>query len=465
MWTVTAAADAERMRFYRERDARTTDYLEGEWAVDAVVSVEAGGDACSTPAGQLTLLTLVNQLMRFHRDVRVSVSNPDAAMLVPGVCGETSLGHEMIALARRIDPYGQFRVDTQAGGGRVSDVSLGVGEACRKGLNWYLGFDRCIAELATSPLSLGYGTNADLRGAGAVAVLGAAAAMKTVLGIRTVPRRLSLWNLQEGDSADVGPPELPSVDIGRTLVIGAGAVGASVVYWLMHWGQRSPWTIVDGDHVELHNTNRCVLFFPDDAGWSGDRARFKSACLAAYLTGARHIEKWYDQAPEAGEEFDTVLVLANERDVRTQVSHRNDPVQFQATTSRNWVAQLHRHIAGVDDCVRCRMSDIRIPNMGCSEGSTMTVEKPQRPDAALPFLSLASGLMLASKLQHLQLGEFGVSPVNRWDWDFRSTHQMDDSGIRRCRDNCTMRLSVEARRHIADETCWQDRDWLDTVLR
>ena len=228
--------------------------------------------------------------------------------------------------------------------------------------------------------------------------------MKTVLGLRAVPRRLSVWNLQEGDLADAGPPELPSVDVGRTLMIGAGAVGAGVVYWLMHWGQHSPWAIVYGDHVELHNTNRCVLFFPDDAGWLGGGARFKSACLAEYLPAVRHIEKWYDEAPETGGEFDTVLVLANERDVRTQVSHRNDPVQFQATTSRNWVAQLHRHIAGVDDCIRCRMLDIRTPNMECSEDATATVEKPQRPDAALPFLSLASGLMLVSKLQHLQLG-------------------------------------------------------------
>ena len=243
-------------------------------------------------------------------------------------------------------------------------------------------------------------------------------------------------------------------------MIGAGAVGAGVVYWLMHWGQHSPWAIVDGDHVELHNTNRCVLFFPDDAGWLGGGARFKSACLAEYLPAVRHIEKWYDEAPETGGEFDTVLVLANERDVRTQVSHRNDPVQFQATTSRNWVAQLHRHIAGVDDCIRCRMLDIRTPNMECSEGATATVEKPQRPDAALPFLSLASGLMLVSKLQHLQLGEFGLSRVNRWDWDFKSTHQMDVSGIRQCRDNCTMGLSVEARRHIAAATCWQDRSGL-----
>ena len=458
-----AAVNAERERFYRERDARTVDYLERDWPVGDTVSVEAGDDACLTPAGQLVLLTLVNQLMRSHREVHVSVSDPDATILVPSVCGGASLGDEMVKLASQIDPYGQFRVETQSG--RVSDVSIGVGEACRKGLDWYLGCDRCTAELAARPLSLGCGTSADLRGAGAAAVLGAAAAMKTVLGIQTVPRKLSVWNLREGDSADPGPPELPSMDVGRTLMIGAGAVATGVVYWLMQWGQRGPWTIVDGDYVELHNTNRCVLFFPDDAGWLGGQARFKSACLAEYLTEVRHVEKWYDETPETEEEFDTVLVLANERGVRTQVSHRNDPIQFQATTSRNWVAQLHRHIVGVDGCVRCRMSEILTPKMECSEGATATPEKPQRPDAALPFLSLASGLILVSALQHLQLGEFGTCPINRWDWDFKSAHQMDASGTRRCRDDCTMVLSSEARRHIASATCWHDQDWLQGDFR
>ena len=458
-----AAGNTERERFYQQRDARTLDYLESDGVVGAAVSIEAGDDACLTTAGQLVLLTLVNQIMRFHRDVRVSVSEPGAAILVPSLCGGTSLGDEMVKLASRIDPYGHFRLDTQSGG--ISDLSIGIGEACRIGLDWYLGFDRCTAELAADPLPLGRGTSADLRGAAVAAVLGAAAAMKTVLGIPTVPRKISAWNFQGGDSADPGPRELPSVDVGRTLMVGAGAVAAGVVYWLMQWGQHGPWTILDADRVKLHNTNRCLLFFPDDAGWLNERVRFKAACLAEYLPEVRYVEKWYDEAAETEEEFDTVLVLANERDVRTRVSHRNDPVQFQATTSRNWIAQLHRHVAGVDDCVRCRMSDIRIPNMQCSEGVTATLDKPMQPDAALPFLSLASGLMLVSALQHLQLDEFGMYPVNRWDWDFKSSHQMDESGIRQCRDGCAIGLSSGARRSIAAATCWQDRGWLHAALR
>lgn len=456
------ANDAERECFYQERDARTVDYLDSDWRAGGTVSVEAGEDACSTPAGQLLLLALVNQLMRVHREVHVSVSDPDAMMLVPSVCGGTSLGDEMVKLTSQIDPYGEFRLGGQSG--TISGNSIGVGEACRRGLDWYLGYDRCIGELAPRPLSLGHGTSADLRGAGAAAVLGASTAMKAALGMQSVARKISVWNYQEGDAADRGPTELPSVEVGRTLMVGAGAVASGLVFWLMQWGQSGPLTIVDPDQVELHNTNRCLLFFPDDAGWLSGRARSKAACLAEYLVEGRSVERWYNDAREAGEEFDTVLVLANERNVRTLVAHRNDPIQFQASTSRNWIAQLHRHIVGVDDCVRCRMSEIEMAGMKCGEGATTTDEEPQRPDAALPFLSLASGLMLASALQHLQMGEFGGCSVNRWDWDFRSAHQMEGSGIRRCRDDCTIVLPSEALRHIAEGTCWHDRDWLQATL-
>ena len=131
------------------------------------------------------------------------------------------------------------------------------------------------------------------------------------------------------------------------------------------------------------------------------------ACLSSYVTSAVAVDAWYDEAPESKRIFDTVLVLANERDVRSIVSARNDPIQLQATTGQSWLSQLHRHISGRDDCVRCRTADIRTPQLACSAASTATDEQPERPDAALPFLSAASGLMLVSALQHLQHGHIG----------------------------------------------------------
>ena len=390
------------------------------------------------------------------------MSNPEAPLLVPAICGGASLGDEMTKLSQRIDPYGKFRIDTHPG--TRATVSLGVGACCRSRLNWYLGVDRCRGQLATAPLSLGLGTSSDLRGAGVASLLGASVAIQSVLNLSTVPRILSAWNFEEGNQADPGPLELSGLDVGRTLMIGAGAVATGVVYWLLHWGHQGDWTIVDGDHVGLHNTNRGVLFFPDDAGWLGRSPRFKSECLAQHLPGIRHIDKWYGQAVEVCEAFDTVLVLANEQSVRTDVSHRNDPIQFQATTDRNWRSQLHRHIVGIDGCVRCRMLDIKNPSFKCGDGASTTEEQPKRPDAALPFLSLASGLMLVCALHHMRDGEFGRSRENRWDWDFRSTHLMADNGIRSCREDCALIHPPSVRREIASVTRWHGEDWLQPAL-
>ena len=450
----------EQDRFYRERDSRTVGYLDREPLFSEPVTVHAAEDASVTQAGQLTLLTLVNQLVRFHRVVRVVCSNPEVGLLTPAVAGARTLGEELANLAAAIDPYGQFELDT-CPGASWGTVSIGLGKHCPRDLDWYVGCDRSVGSLTSEPSSVGRGSSADLRGASAAAVLGASAVTKAVLGLRVVPCRLSAWNFEQDDAADPGPVELPVVDVGRVLMVGAGAVACSVAYWLMQWGYEGSWTVVDADRVKIHNTNRCVLFFPGDAGRLDGQPRFKSRCLARYLPGMRPVEKWYDEATEIQEQvFDTVLLLANDREVRTWVSHRNDPIQLQATTGPTWLAQLHRHVLPLDDCPVCRMEEVGVPAFSCSEVSLATKKRPRAPDAALPFLSLASGLMLVAALQSLQLGEFGTSEENRWNWDFKSAHQMAHKGIRRCEPSCpNRRLAPSVVRDITSGTRWRGRPW------
>ena len=243
-------------------------------------------------------------------------------------------------------------------------------------------------------------------------------------------------------------------------MIGGGAVGAAVVYWLMQWGNRSPWTIVDGDTVELNNTNRSLLVFPDDGGWPSGPRRAKVECLHRYLAEVESVHAWYDEAVETRRVFDTVLVLANERDVRTRVAARCDPIQLQATTGKSWLSQLHRHIAGRDDCVRCRMADIKEPRLGCSRATIGGSARAESADAALPFLSAASGLMLVSGLQRLQRGEFGREKTNVWNWDFKNIRRMHGSGYYECRSDCAIVQGRNARLRMAEMTCWSDASWL-----
>ena len=444
--------------FYRARDSRTREYLENDLPTFVPVSLHASADACESKSGQLILTTLVNQLARLHRKLHVAVATPNAELLVPSLCDATNLGDELFQLARRIDPYGTINLAAEAP--KPNSISIGVGAYCRKDLAWYLGCDRSNAELARTPRTLGQHLSSDLRGAGLAALLGAAASAKEALNLKTVPTKLSAWNLKADVESDPGPDILPPIDVGRGLIVGAGAVASAVVYWLMHWGNLSSWTIVDGDEVKIHNTNRCPLFFPDDTDWFEELPKAKVNCLNRYLDRIIPIHAWYDQAKEVRQVYDTVLVLANERNVRSIVSTRNDPIQLEATTGRSWLSQLHRHIAGRDDCVRCRMSDIRTPQFACSEAPTATIEHPERPDAALPFLSAASGLMLVSALQRLQLGDFGSNLTNRWSWDFRNTLRMHSLAYCECRSDCSTVSPLGVRTKVAERTRWVSAPWL-----
>ncbi len=449
---------SQRERFYLERDSRTSDYLKGDSPANASVSIHVAADACETQSGQLLVLTLVNQLARIHRELRFVLAAPYRPLLTPALCGASTLGDEVCRLARRIDPFGKFELDKKQS--PPDRISIGLGADCRRDLTWYLGFDRSNGILDNKPCQAGNNAPADMRGAGLAATLGAAAAMKTALGFDTVPTTLSAWNFRSGVEADPGPTAMPPVNVGRGLIIGAGAVAAAAVYWLMQWGNRSCWTILDHDRIALHNTNRGLLFFPTDAGWPHGSPVSKVACLSPYLGNVVARDAWYDEAPESKQTFDTVLVLANERDVRSIVSSRNDPVQLQATTGQSWLSQLHRHIAGRDDCVRCRTADIRPPKFACSTAPTANVDEPDRPDSALAFLSAASGLMLVSALQHLQQGDLSIGKTNMWNWDFRNTHRMARAAYCSCRDDCSTVLSLQTRRKIAQMTCWADASWI-----
>jgi molybdopterin/thiamine biosynthesis adenylyltransferase len=106
-----------------------------------------------------------------------------------------------------------------------------------------------------------------LRGAATASCLGAAALLRAQLGLDTKPRVLSSWNYAEGPLAATGPDALESLDVGRVLLVGAGAVAASLIYWLHAFGVGGYWIVVDKDIVRFHNINRGLIFTAGHAGW------------------------------------------------------------------------------------------------------------------------------------------------------------------------------------------------------
>jgi ThiF family len=437
--------------FYRERDHRTEAYLGRPWVPEKSVRVAIGHAAAQTEAGQHLLLTLTNLLARVHRRTLFTIP-PGVPVVAASLVQAESLCEAVISTSLAIDPCGSFELSPRGG-----EITLGIGVQT-VGMDWYLGADRAIGLLQTKPVRLDGTTRATLVGAGLAACLGAAAAFKMEIGCPVTARRLSAWNYREAEGADPGSDRLDTVDVGRTLLVGAGAVGAALTYWLWSWGAGGAWTVVDQDRVKLHNTNRGMLFLPADAGWPAGEDRSKAELVARFLPRARIVDAWYDLAPEAlNEQFDVILALANERDFRHQIAHRNATVVLHATTGRNWLSQLHRHVAGSDDCIWCRLGEVREVAFQCSTAE-VTTPTEERVDAALPFLSAASGLMLATLLQRLATGRILDDRLNNWRWDFLSENSMTSAGRSRCNGSCGCVYSPNVRRTVNAGTAWAHLD-------
>lgn len=428
---------SERCVFYQERDQRTLEYINGQIDDTHSIWIGVGNDAANSSAGQFLILSLANQLARVHREIVFLLEQPAAKLIATVPFARPSLGNTLIRTCRGIDPWGCYTIQTRRP--KALGISIGIGEDAGPDFDWYLGADRALAYLKREPCLLATGLRGTLRGCALAACLGAAAVFKASLGMTVVPRVLSAWNLREGTEAAPGPDDLERLEVGSVLLVGAGAVGSALAYWLHSMGVGGKWTTLDKDRIDLHNTNRCMLFTARDAGWpggirSGHRRR-KIDVVAEFLPGFSYPE-WYHNARVTANEFDLVLVLANDYDVRTRVANRGAPVVLHATTGVTWLSQLHRHIAGLDDCIRCRTNDIRHGGFACSTGSASTPATQSSEDRALPFLSAASGLMLATALQRFQISELQEDPWNDWRWDFDSTYQMSRGGRRKCTDNC-----------------------------
>ena len=191
-----------------------------------------------------------------------------------------------------------------------------------------------------------------------------------------------------------------------------------------------------------------------DAGWGSGRSRNK-ADVAGALMSARAYELWYHEWLEACPDRspDLILPLANEYGVRPAINRRGECIILHGTTSRWWQANCHRHIAGRDGCIECRFPEDAPPEMVCSEAPLArhhAGDEPVRdrePDAALPFLSAAAGVLLLAALHRLQLGQLSTERCNAWVAYFEGRPGMRaDRWL--CDAACSRVLPFEVRRQL-----------------
>jgi ThiF family protein len=297
-----------------------------------------------------------------------------------------------------------------------------------------------------------------MRSALLASCLGANAALRRALGVRQLPAgSYSLWDRCRYDGRQ-GPRDVGPVDVGRVLQAGAGAVGCGLGFFISFLGIGGAWTIVDGDVVDISNLNRQLLFTARDAGFP-DSEQVKKAIRMAQLLGhpVSASPRWYgEDAGAVDATYDVVLALANDRGVRSSLQGRQPTVLVHATTSRSWEAQLHRHVAGRDDCIDCRLPP-GAARFTCAEGEFQAPEE-DRVDAALPPLSATAGLLLAAELKRLELGALVEGARNFTAVGLSSLTPTVQRKMYRCTLGCRSRRPPAVRQMIDADSRWLHLD-------
>jgi hypothetical protein len=409
--------DAEA--FYRERDRRTREYTGDEHrliaALNRPLQLHVGSATAASAPGRLAVLGLLEQLARTHRHLQLNVP--------------ADLAVEVSQRAIAINPYIQIDV-VNTSAAATAAVSIGVGTEVPAGLDWYASWRGGLAVIDTLPTETGLDAK-DLVGAATAACLAAGVLFRYVTGQSVEPCRVNLVERQDGAAAGTTTVAGP-INVGRVVVVGAGAVTHALTYWARALGGvTGKWQTVDKDTAELHNTNRCLGMTAADAGWRGGiptgEARPKAETAAAAID-AEYEVAWFDEYWRE-ERADLLLCLANERSVRQIIASQGEPLLLHAATSPNWTAELHRHISGRDDCPACRLPERSTPvRFECST-APITPDQPASGDAALPFLSATAGLLLAIALCQLRDGdELITGGTNHWRVRFDTpTFQLQNS--------------------------------------
>jgi hypothetical protein len=197
--------------------------------------------------------------------------------------------------------------------------------------------------------------------------------------------------------------------------------------------------------VDVSNLNRQLAFLAVHAGFPQPPAVNKAEAAAALLSPTATADPhWYGDTPVAQGEYDVVLALANDHGARSLLQARQPAVLLHATTNTNWEAQFHRHIAGRDDCIGCRIAEDS-PRLGCAGAE---VDADTGTDAALPFLSASAALLLLTGLIRLQLGELATSTVNFTSLNLREPNATLQVLRRNCNEGCSRWAPADVRRVI-----------------
>lgn len=221
----------------------------------------------------------------------------------------------------------------------------------------YAGSDGWTARVSDST-AVGSADSENPFGAGAAACLAAANVFRHVFADH-LPQggpdsdvRLSLFDYAQG-GAGTGGPELPAVDLGRTQLVGAGAIGNAFL-WTIALTPRVSGTleVIDHQAVDLSNLQRYVL--ADQAHVGEPKVRVAAALLEGTGITCQPLEMtWARFLSEGGFHVDRVAVALDTVDGRIAVQAALPRRVINAWTQLGDLGVSRHGFLGQSACLAC----------------------------------------------------------------------------------------------------------------
>ena len=423
--------------FYEQRDDRTlrctaTPAYQTKSCVMVVDRAMA-----ATHAGQVMAIAVADLMARWCRTVHLDVAE---VPLVPelrwmGDSFRRTIEHRM----RAVDPFGVFTFNGEA----AADfrLVLGARECGAAPGQTVVDASGWVAMVGRTSLCVGTDAPGHPAAALCAATLGVAQVFRDAIG-RHSPfgegMLLDVFTLAAVKSLEVGSTVAYPVpqDVGKILCVGAGAVASSALYSLAMLGLPVDVSCVDRDVLKVLNLSRSPTAVLADVG------KMKVEALARALTGSSvrvepHTMWWREYAATMNDpqgQFDVWLPLANEHGVRPDMQAAAPPLMVQGSTSANWSASFGRHIPRRDDCLVERFPAQPLATLACAT-ATIEVAPEIRVDAALPFLSLMAGALIAFDFVRMTMPGY-PQVANLAVFDFEASQLKPDVLGRRPTPDC-----------------------------
>jgi hypothetical protein len=402
--------------FYTLRDDRTNRCVATRRYQAARCLVTIDEALLNTFTGQVMLVTTCNLLSRWCRSVRVVCPQVSAHPLAGR--GERHLKDAILTQMQDADPFGDFDFASEDKG--HAEIQLHIGSDLRAVAPMYavITASGWYATLSKSgPISLPTSNDENCLGAIAAACLGVAQVFKYAIQSSNLPPLsegvfdlFTLRRLKDDERIEV-MPFAPAPNLGRMLMVGAGSVGSAAAYCLRALNASGDLMIVENDIVKIENFNRSPIF--GKHCFAVNKAEAVAMSLGNSNINVQSFPGWWDDFIKAHgrkpHAYDIWFPLANEFGVRWSMQNNVPPLMVHASTTANWGVNHARHIPSKDDCLADRFPEsVQKESLECS---TSTIAMPEAAvDAALPFLSLFGGLLIAAELARLQIDGYPHAP-------------------------------------------------------